>query len=363
MKFAFRTDASLQIGSGHVMRCLTLADALRERGAKCTFICRPHQGHLLDLIINRNHKAVTLPPLEVDSHVSVGSAHTTWLGTNWYSDADQTSELLTQQQIDWLVVDHYALDYRWEQRLRPYCQYMMVIDDLADRPHECDLLLDQNLGRVKSDYDGLLNDKTRLLIGPYYALLRPEFAKWRHYSIQRRATAQFKKLLISMGGIDKDNTTCQVLNALKDSQLPDDIEIIVIMGSQAPWLTQVQQLASQMPWHTQILVGVGEMAQLIAESDLAIGAAGGMAWERCALGIASLIIILADNQRSGAIALQNKNAAIMLESPQNLSKSLNYILNSPDYEVNLKKLSCAAADLTDGLGTIRVIQEISSIHV
>lgn len=119
MKFAFRTDASLQIGSGHVMRCLTLADALRERGAKCTFICRPHQGHLLDLIINRNHKAVTLPPLEVDSHVSVGSAHTTWLGTNWYSDADQTSELLTQQQIDWLVVDHYALDYRWEQRLRP----------------------------------------------------------------------------------------------------------------------------------------------------------------------------------------------------------------------------------------------------
>lgn len=362
MRIAFRTDASVQIGTGHVMRCLTLADALRERGADCTFICRPHTGHLLDLIALRGHKALALPASTADAtQASDGPAHVAWLGTDWTTDAQDTRQALGNEVVDWLVVDHYALDAHWEQALRTNYQRLMVIDDLADRLHDCDLLLDQNLGRTAEDYGGLLPSDTTTLIGPRYALLRPEFAQLRAESLARRANPQLKHLLITMGGVDKDNATGRVLDALNACPLPPGLHITVVMGPHAPWLQQVQTQAAQMSRPTQVLVGVNDMARLMAGSDLAIGAAGGTAWECCCLGLPTLVLVLADNQQAGAAALQKAGAAIATQSATEIRHVMQNRLLSGDAAL-LQQLSQSAARVTDGNGVSQIIERLMSQH-
>ena len=363
MRIAFRTDSSLHIGTGHVMRCLTLADALRERGAQSTFICRPHAGHVLDSIQQREHTAKKLAPADDAFSAPADPSHAKWLGTDWASDAAQTQQALGDQVVDWLVVDHYALDRCWEQALRPHTRRIMAIDDLADRPHDCDLLLDQNLGRQAKDYDGLLSRHTQTLIGPAYALLRPEFIHWREHSLQRRAQPQLKNLLITMGGVDQANATSQVLDALTRCELPAELSITVVMGASAPWLSQVKAQAAAMPRPTQVLVGVSNMAQQMAESDLCIGAAGGSAWERCALGLPSLVLILAANQHNGAMALQSHEAAWVAADAQQLIPQMSALFNKDKQTAVLQKMSQAAAKLATGNGVSQVIELLLEIHV
>ncbi len=342
------------------MRCLTLAHALRDQGAHCTFICRPHSGHLLDMIAQHGHHAVALPNGRTTTHhMPADLAHAAWLGDDWQTDAQQTSELLGNDSVDWLVVDHYALDHRWEHALRTHCQNLMVIDDLADRPHDCDVLLDQNLGRSAQDYDGLLKPQTATYIGPQYALLRPEFAQLRSQSFARRVQPQLKHLLIAMGGVDKDNATGQVLKALTVCHLPTDLRITVVVGPQAPCLADVQQQAAQMPWPTQVLVGVNAMGQLMSDSDLCIGAAGGTTWERCCLGLPTLLLVLADNQLPGAQALEKAGAALVVDSAHNVSQVIDKHMQS-DANVQLKSLTLAAAAVTDGLGVQRIVAAMLS---
>jgi len=366
MKVYFRVDASLEIGTGHVMRCLTLADALRERGSSCTFVCRRHPGHLLALIEQRGHQALALPELQEGvqhNHNHNDKAHAHWLGTDWATDAQDTQQALRArtggQPVDWLVVDHYALDARWEEALRPQAQRIMAIDDLADRPHACDLLLDQNLGRQEVDYGGLLKGKTTTLVGPQYALLRPEFAALRAQSLARRqANPPLRRLLITMGGVDKDNATGQVLAALQSCSLPADLRVTVVMGPHAPWLAQVQAQATQMSWPTEVLVGVNNMAQLMAQSDLAIGAAGGTAWERCSLGLPSLVLVLAQNQLPGAVALQEAGAAVAMESQQQITNFFASQQSTSAAKKVLNKLSQTAASVTDGEGCQRTVTQM-----
>lgn len=362
---AFRTDASLEIGAGHVMRCLTLADALSESGKKCSFVCRPHQGHLLDLIAQRGHQALALPASLAGAKPNLnGTVHAHWLGADWAADAQETQQVLTahlgSEPLDWLVVDHYALDQSWESAMRSNSLRLMVIDDLANRPHECDLLLDQNLGRKAQDYRGLLKAETVTFIGPQYALLRPEFAALRAESLGRRKNnPQLGRLLITMGGVDKDNATGQVLDALKTCRLPADLRITVVMGPHAPWLEQVRVQAAQMPRRTEVLSSVTNMAQLMAESDLAIGGAGGTAWERCSLGLPSVVTVLAQNQLAGAAALQNAGAAVVLKSHLQISKFMNVSQTARFTNEVLTKLSQAAAAVTDGQGCARAADHMT----
>lgn len=359
VEIAFRVDASLEIGTGHVMRCLTFADALRERGARCLFVCRPHQGHLLALVAQRGHQPFALRQLKEGGQPnSNGTAHAHWLGTDWATDAHETQQALSTQlgrkPVDWLVVDHYVLDARWEEALGSHAKRIMVIDDLADRAHACDLLLDQNLGRSTQDYAGLLKGNPTTLIGPKYALLRPEFAALRAQSLARRQRSlQLGRLLITMGGVDKDNATGQVLVALQSSNLPSDLRMTVVMGPHAPWLEQVQEQAKQMPWHTEVLVGVNNMAQLMVESDLAIGAAGSTSWERCCLGLATIQIALAQNQIDIAQALSNAGAAIMLQG-EKISQSLPRLIDTLTQTDKLYAISMASSEVTQGKGTVLV---------
>ena len=363
LRLAFRTDASLDIGTGHVMRCLTLADALRERGASCYFVCRAHPGNLLDLIRQRGYEADALP-LSEDQTISDHAqseplpAHSSWVGTDWATDAQQTLAALGDVPADWLIVDHYGLDARWEHRLRPDCRRLMVIDDLADRSHHCDLLLDQNLGRRTTDYHDLVPAGCTVLAGPKYALLRPEFPALRPDSLARRASPQLKNLLITMGGIDKNNATLKVLDALRDCALPEDSRITVVMGVHAPWLEQVRALAATLPWPTEVRINISDMAQVMADSDLAIGAAGSTSWERCCLGLPTLLVVQAENQWAGARALQTQGAALLIGEPSVIQQKLAATLTPLLTERHLAEMSFAARAVTDGQGACRVVQHM-----
>ena len=355
MHIAIRTDSSLQIGTGHVMRCLTLADVLSDRGAQITFICRPQAGDLLDMICQRGHAVKTLGPVDGLLTAPTEPTYAQWLGTDWASDSEQTKQVLEHQVVEWLIVDHYALDYRWERALRPHTQRIMVIDDLANRQHECDLLLDQNLGRHTRDYIGLFSRNSQTLIGPEYALLRPEFAVWRDKSLLRRVMPHLKKLLITMGGVDQVNATSQVMDALTSCDLPFDLSIIVVMGLRAPWIGEVQARVATMPRPTKVLVGVNNMAQLMAESDLCISAAGGTSWECCCLGLPAIQLVLADNQKEINVALDTSGSVITvnLEKLQAELPGLIKKMNSPDV---LGALSISAAAVCDGKGAIKAVQ-------
>ena len=367
MHVVFRTDASVQIGTGHVMRCLTLADALRDAGANCTFICRTHTGHLLDLIHQRGHTSIALAaPTTLSTDVQQNTSlrhHASWLGTDWSSDAAETIKTLNTRCADWLIVDHYALDSRWESALRPHCKQLMAMDDLADRAHDCDLLLDQNLGRSAEDYLPHIPEQATALIGPRYALLRPEFAALREESLNRRTVPKLQQLLITLGGVDQDNITEQVLNALSQCALPNGLCITVIMGAHAPWLERVRATARTMPYPTQILVNVSHMARWMTLSDLCIGAAGGTAWERCCLGLPSLVMALAENQKNGVDALQEHGAALVFKNTDELVELITNQRLCGEHPSLLKQLSASAAQVTHGNGTTLVVKALKDLHV
>lgn len=370
MKVAFRADASLQIGTGHVMRCLTLADALASKGADCHFICRAHEANLIEFIRGKDYVAHALPvaPWAGAGSTAAGPdasgpnlAHRHWLGATQAQDAEACAPILAAQRPDWLIVDHYALDARWERALAPNYRKLMVIDDLADRPHACDLLLDQTFGRAALDYLPLVPADCHLLCGSQYALLRPEFAALRPYSLQRRAQPALRELLITMGGVDKGNATGQALEALRTCPLPADCRITVVMGATTPWLDDVRNQAQHMPWPTRVLIGVSDMARLMADSDLAIGAAGATSWERCCLGVPTIMLVLAENQSKVAQGLERAGAARLIASALHATTPFRELLVPLiDDPSQLPHMSKCAADIVDGAGVDLVMRQMEA---
>ncbi len=303
LNVVFRVDASASIGTGHVMRCLTLANALAKKGAEVSFICREHEGHLCDLIEERGFVVHRLPAPAEGFTVDATPAHAAWLGATWQEDTDQTSAVIKTLGIkpDWLVVDHYALDSRWEHTLRPLVGRIFVIDDIADRTHDCDLLLDQNLfADMQARYAGKVPEDCRLLLGPEYALLQPIYAEL-HDRIPPRE-GPVRRILISFGGADRDNLTGRALAAFLGLNRPD-IDVDVVISDSSPYAPGIRD---QVAGHANIHLhgNLPTLAPLMARADLAIGAAGTTSWERVCLGLPALVVTLAENQRPIADGLQ-----------------------------------------------------------
>jgi UDP-2,4-diacetamido-2,4,6-trideoxy-beta-L-altropyranose hydrolase len=347
------------------MRCLTLADELRHQGHQCRFISRDHQGHLGGFITRKGFALdlLSIPDVpdvpDVDCRDGGETAHAHWLGVNWQIDAEQTLAALESIEVYWLVVDHYALDARWEKRLAVVVKRILVIDDLADRSHECDLLLDQNLGRQEADYDQRVPADCERLIGPRYALLRPEFAKRREASLQRLVKPKLKRILISLGGVDANNTSGKVLSALSDSTLPIITELDIIMGATSPHLEEVRKQAAQLPFQATVNVNVNDMAERMCRADISIGAAGSTSWERCCLGLPSIMVILAENQRAIGNALeQNGCAHLIVENriADDLGPLLSSLMKSG---AELEKLANNAMRVCDGEGCSRLVSEMT----
>lgn len=361
MTIAFRADASLSIGTGHVMRCLTLARALRAQGATCRFVTRALPGHLAAQIDAAGF-GVTLLPAPTGPAPDAPPAHAAWAGVDWTTDAAETRAALGNSP-DWLVMDHYAFDARWQRAARPEGTKLMVIDDLADRPHDCDMLLDQNLGHDAHDYDGLVPEHCIFLTGPHHALLRPEFAQARASALAERVGRDLRHLLITMGGVDPLDATSQVLRAMQGADLPEDMCITLVMGSRAPALDHVRALARDMPRPTEIAVDVTDMAARMASADLAVGAAGSTTWERCALGLPTIIVQIADNQAGIARALRDAGAALdpgPLNAPE-FARNLQAALAEAPSQLSV--MSGRAADICDGDGAARVVAKLCPPNV
>lgn len=363
MKVAIRVDSSTVIGAGHVMRCLSLADELRSQGAQVSFVCRPHSGHLGGLIAARGYRLVQLElPESGEEGPENFAAHAGWLGVPWQVDAEETRAALEDMQgVDWLVVDHYSLDSRWEACQRPLAARILAIDDLADRPHDCDILLDQNLNAAgAARYDSLLPESTARLVGPRYALLRAEFASAR--AGQARRDGSVRRLLIFFGGVDADNLTGRLLSALEPLLATRDLSADVILGSASPHAEEVARRCAALPalsFHHQ----VADMARLMVSADLAIGAAGTAVWERCCLGLPSIVVPLAENQLPGLSAIGDCGAAFVaaadLASPDAqvaaILDVLPFTLRSP---AALRHQAAQAASLVDAAGCRRVVRHM-----
>jgi len=329
------------------MRCLTLAQALKENGVNVEFICRKHEGNLIDKIRSNGfivHELEIFEETEVDSRL----AHSHWLGATQRQDADDCIDIIKADKSDWLIVDHYSLDEQWQKRLRPYCEKLMVIDDLADRKHQCDILLDQNYGRSPKDYEAFISESTKLLMGAQYSLLRPEFEQWRQYSLDRRKEANFKSLLLNMGGTDPDNITEKVVERLRTANLPKDIVITIVMGKTAPHLQSVKSCASKLPYRSEVKVDVDNMAEVMANSDIAIGASGSTTWERCCLGVPTIQLITAYNQKFVAQQLDKVNAI-------KLSNIDDMVENLENFQYWMKEVSENAKKVTNGSGVKEVL--------
>jgi UDP-2,4-diacetamido-2,4,6-trideoxy-beta-L-altropyranose hydrolase len=368
-RIVFRVDASAQMGSGHVMRCLTLAKALSAQGSEAVFACRSHPGHLGAHIEACGFKVVWVgegtsasgPAQATNNAAGLQTTYADWLGVSPETDADQCRDRLSKEHWDLLVVDHYALDARWEAKMRPCVSRLVVIDDLANRAHDCDVLIDQNLGRDSWDYRDRVPSGCRLLTGPNYALLRPEFPDLRAASLTRRNAAGLKRILISMGGVDLHNATGRILEVLAELSFMSGLEVCVVMGRSAPWLSEIQAQVARLPFRAEVRVDIRDMAQEMCAADLSIGAAGGTAWERCCLGLPAILVVLADNQRPGAAALERAGAAFVIKAPDEIGDSLPEYLARLAMPDNLLQMQAAAARITDGQGVGRVIETLETL--
>jgi UDP-2,4-diacetamido-2,4,6-trideoxy-beta-L-altropyranose hydrolase len=305
-----RTDASVQIGSGHVMRCLTLAEALSSRGDDVVFVCREHPGNLIDRIRAAGYKVLSLPYSASMIAEQYPDEYARWLVVDQKIDAVETLAALQAEGIEArrLIVDHYGLDHLWGGHLRPHCESIIVIDDLANRRHDCHALLDQNYhDRMDRRYDGLVPQGCRMMLGPEYALLRAEF---REASRSNRADTARPHIFVYFGAVDPTGDTLKTIAALE--ALPEKTwSADVVVGRSNPNRNEVLDRASRLGGIT-IHTEVRDMSGLMAKADFAVGAGGTTTWERCCLGLPTVIVAVAENQIPIAQSVDRFGAATFL---------------------------------------------------
>jgi UDP-2,4-diacetamido-2,4,6-trideoxy-beta-L-altropyranose hydrolase len=329
----FVVDAGPEIGGGHVMRSLTLAEALADRGAEPVFAASPEVAAVLDAFAGPRVGRAAVPTAGPEG-LAAGAA--ALAGT-----------------FDGVVFDHYRLDAAAHRNVsggRP----TLVVDDLADRPLACDLLLDPGPERTPGDYAGLVPENVRLLLGPGYALVRPAFAARRDASLARRgADAPLGRVLVSLGLTDLDGITGRVVGRL----LPrlGDAELDVVVGRAAPSLPALEALAARDP-RVRLHVEAKDMAALTEQADLAVGAGGSSAWERCTLGVPTVLLVLADNQVPAAEALDRSGAAEVVDArapdfEAAFDRAFLGLARSPERRA---RLSARSAAVCDGRGAERV---------
>lgn len=358
---AFRVDGARDIGAGHIMRCLTLANSLKSRGITCHFLTMPNMGPLEDAIRFAGHSAHSLV-VECDDQIDDGTPlfHSHWLRHSQNADSSACAQILAELKPIWLILDHYALDWRWQRNLTSFVHRQLSIDDLADRSFISDIHVDPNpLNREKIEEGGLLPNPCLKLIGCDYAVLRSEFLEVQRRVELRRTNLE---LLIMMGGVDHSNATSDILRLLLSNAhtLSWISEVTVVLGATALNRCEVQSLGSSLPCRFEVLQNPPNMAEVMANADLCIGAAGGSAWERCAVGLPSLLVILAENQKPIAHFLEEEGAALVVEhlDTKSLLETLT-VLYQPENRHSMRQRATA---LVDGRGTERVISTMDSLQ-
>lgn len=359
MKVCFRVDASEKIGSGHVMRCLTLAKEMKKKRASVYFITKKYSGSLNSIISREGYKVFSLEN-NTDNYEK-DCKRDDYFNFELERDVLDSSAILKELDIDILVVDHYELDVKWEAKIKKYVKKIVVIDDMANRFHDCDVLLDQNYGRKEAHYISIVPESCRLLCGVEYSLIRDEFLKLKKKSIERRKNNSIKKVFISMGGADVLNISSQVLIELEKHKVLPNAEYILILGNASPHVEYVKKLISKLSIDVKLYINVNNMAELMMACDIAIGASGSTTWERCCLGLPTITLILAKNQKFIANSLNEIGAVKLIGCPDDISwkkkliKAFENFKNNPESLYEMSKIS---ESINDGLGVKRVVEVI-----
>ena len=335
-----RVDSGKEIGWGHMMRCFSLAEAITAKNVKISFISRKLSGNLCKFIEEKGYDVYYLPNKDLE----------------WKNDAVKTIKIINNlDSVDWLIVDNYRLDKKWEVILRPHVKKIMVIDDMTKREHDCDLILDQNLyENMKECYEGLIPRDCKKLIGPKFALLRKEFYQIRKNL--KKPNGKIKRILVSFGSDDHTNETMKVLEAI--NQLNNkQIKVDFVFGISGKIFKNMKKLCSKtsnITCHYQSM----NIAQLMKKSDLSIGAGGSTTWERCCLGLPSIVSISAKNQKKLTEVVAKNGCSVNLGWAKELS-SEDYVkaIESLD-NMHISQMSKKCVQLVDGRGTHRVVGEM-----
>ena len=362
MRVVFRVDSSPLIGMGHLMRSLVLAELLRARGASCHFVCRAHTGHQADFARSRGFD-VTLLPMSDRATVFSPTNYLSWLGASVEVDVRETADILRRPDgfiADWLVVDHYGADVHWQRALHPYSRHLMVIDDLLMRSHDCDLLLNQSL--ADSGAGHALHScarADRLLLGPKYALLRPEFEQ----AAARRQVryGPVRRILVAFGGADPYDFSMLATKAC--FEVWPHIELDVVLGAASQHLVAMQEFAQQ-DSRVHLHSAVSTVCTLMESADFSIGAAGMMTWERCTTGLPAAVVVMTENQQPIADFVVQMGAGVHLGNAENLGDGdmVEVLLQVRRHESRLPAMSLAALNIADGLGASRVVSAMAEFQ-
>ena len=347
-----RVDSGYDIGFGHAIRCLSLAQTLKKMNFEICFISKKERGNISKLFEDKGFTVYYIQN-------SYSKSKKNDIIKN---DINQTVKIITKHKAksSWIIVDHYDLDFKWEKSLRKFVDKIIVIDDLA-RKHDCNLLLDQNYNKnLKTRYDKLVPRKCIKLLGPKYALLRDEFPILRK-SIKPRKN--FKRILISFGGSDPTNETGKVLSAIKILKTNKQfLEVNVVMGKSDKNKHKIKQLCNSIP-NAKLYESVYNIGKLMCKADLAVGAGGSSTLERLCLGLPPIVSIIATNQEESTMALGKKGYIINVGSAKNLTiKKYVEIFENLDVK-KLQSISRNSLNVVDGKGGMRVAKTIMRLQL
>lgn len=344
MRVLIRADASPTIGSGHIARCLTLARVLRQQGAQVAFACRTLPGHRLQSLAAEGFQTFALP----DRYAGEDPEQAIESLLPWQADIAALEQLLSAEPVfDWVIVDHYGLDYRWQTAARQWAPRIMVIDDLATRRYAADLLLNQNLSGTPQAYTSLLSGHCQSLLGPRFALLREEF---HCPAITIEPVA--RRVLVNFGGFDAASQTYHAMQALDGL---DELEVDFVAGAGNPaWEPMQAWVASRPNWRLHSLVS--DFHRLMTEADLFVGAGGGTSWERAAMGLPTICIAVSNNQRANGEVMAASGAHVYLGTYDQVSiaqlrQAIAFVASNQGLRQSLAERS---RQLVDGLGARRV---------
>ena len=337
-----RADASHSIGLGHMVRSTALAARLLETGWNCRLLTSSESVALFPARIPAGLEVVTIPEDDLSNPERLGTA--------------------AADKYDVAIIDHYSLSRDYESGARSWADHIMVIDDLADRPHDCDVLLDQNLGRRADDYDGLVAPSCRLLIGPDFSLLGEQFSRLRVASLARlEQVRKPERVMVNFGGSDPHNATLLVLEGL--AKIENGIMLDIVLGSGAGNADDVEAMARRLGQPCTVHRSVEDMADLLARCDLVVGACGSSAWERCCLGVPSVVVVTGDDQWTGARGLSDADAIILLGALDEVdglvvAAAVAALHGDPE---RWRALGANASRLVDGAGRSRVEQTLREL--
>lgn len=347
MRVALRADASRRMGTGHLRRCLSLAQALRRAGAQTLLVSRMHD-EVGEVVVESGQPHVFLHSPVAGFTPDKGPPHAAWAGVPWHQDAAETAEALGGFAPDWVVVDHYAFDAQWHEAVRSVLgSRVAAIDDLADRALAVDLLVDTNL-QPDGKYTGLIAGRTRALLGPRYALLAGAYLGAQRHCFRRHVSS----IGIFMGGTDPGDFASRVLRGVRDhAGFTGDVELVV--SSRCPHLATQQALARRTG--ARILTDLPDLAAFFARHDLQVGSGGSAAWERSFIGVPTLVLQVADNQLAVLPRLAARGAVDWLPeqdaTPEGIGRAIRDLLDDPRRRLAFVR---ASRGLVDGRGAQRV---------